>query len=274
MPTPLLTIDVYHANFGDSIHGTSPRWSTLWNPQNRAAGFVGAYLKAGQGSNPHSWFGVEWPKVRAAAGERAGVDAFRGPYWWVEADQDGAHQADVCVDHLERHGGLHRDDMHLMIDCERGSNQQGGNYTAGAADWVRVASAFVARARARLGGRPIICYGRSIFGDLKIHSDFGCALGWDPSYTARQHLMPDPPWPRERVVMWQYTGDPKTNQTTFPDEAAGFGKTDVSVFLGRTKEEMYSLPIFRGLMTGDGPGVAGGVPGLAALALAGAVLLV
>jgi hypothetical protein len=278
MSTPLLVIDVYHANFGDKEHGVSARWSTLWNAQNRASGFVGAYLKCGDGTKPHSWFRTEWPKVRAAAGDRFGVDAFRGSYWFLRAKEDPIAQADAYVSNLTAAGGMEKADMHPMVDVERG-RAGGGNDLATKDEWIDCTSKFVARVK-QLTGRPVISYGRTVYGDHQIKTDMGCALAWDPSYTARQHDMPDPPWPRDRVVLWQYTGDPNTNHTSFPDQASGFGKTDVSVFLGRTEggAEMYNLDVFRGLLTGLGgaamPGAGGGVlAGAAAVGLAIVTLL-
>lgn len=219
---PYLFVDAYS---GD-LHGR-PEWAVL----PRTAGYVGAIIKAYEGSqfNDGGWFQRNWPLVRDIGGERYGTNWFRGAYLFLRFNQDGAAQADAYLQAVESAGGWDSGDIVPIVDVELGG-ERNSNRQASAKQVIDCTSACATRLREQTG-RRVMLYGRGAMRDLSIHDRMGCDLVWNPSYTATMVRNGLDAWALEEIALWQYCGDGVASIATLPHEVPGFGKVDISVYI-------------------------------------------
>lgn len=209
---------------------------------------IGCYVKCSEGlswgSRNEDWFRRCWPEVRRVGGERYGVDWFRGCYHFLRFQQDGAAQADYCLDLIESAGGWSDGDLMLWVDIEEGGQ---GTWAGGRrletivdrAERTRLANgvttcatAFVSRVKRRLPGTRVGVYGRGLFRDLGMAScRFGADAACNPAYTERMPSMEQYGWPLSDVTEWQLCGDGEVHAKGFPSLLPGWGKTDYAVFI-------------------------------------------
>ena len=110
-----LIVDCYEGDLGGK-----PDWAKLI-----AAGppWHGAIIKASEGLEYHStWFREQWPKLRELAGDRYGVDWFRGAYHYARVAEDPIKQAHVFLGQVEQAGGWDAGDLWPMVDVESSNN--------------------------------------------------------------------------------------------------------------------------------------------------------
>jgi GH25 family lysozyme M1 (1,4-beta-N-acetylmuramidase) len=196
----------------------------------------GVILKASEGTSYHpQWFVDNWRRSREAAGSRYGDTWFRGAYHFLRRG-DGAAQADVFVDQIEAGGGFGGGDMMSWLDVE---GEMGG---ADAREVIDTVTAFSARYKKRTG-RKLGLYARGIMRRLGIQSRMGCDAFWDASYTAE--IVTNgifPAFSFDEIVLWQYRGKNKYNQTEgdnsihgLPMEL-GMDPIDISVVVDGTRK--------------------------------------
>lgn len=232
---PALIVDVYWADLGPG-----PKWTALA----AAPGYVGAVLKATEGNayQHDEWFVRNWPRLRAAGGDRYGVDWFRGAYHYLRFGhtanvvESGRRQADYYLRTIERAGGWSHGDMVPVVDVELG-REGGQNHRASAAQVVETAGSFVSRVK-EITGREVMLYGRGAMRDLGITDQMGCRWLWNPSYTRAmpRKTIERVGWSLEDVALWQYTDGTVSKAitkggVTLPRIVPGFGAVDCSVFL-------------------------------------------
>lgn len=213
---------------------------------------VGCYIKCSEGLNwgarNEDWFRKCWPEIRRVGGDRYGVDWFRGCYHFLRFQQDGAMQADYCLNLIEQAGGWGEGDLMLWVDVEEGGQ---GNWAGGekleaikdvtkrarlAAEVTKCTSAFVARVKQRYPGMRVGIYGRGVFRDLGMTKcRFGADGACNPAYTVTMPSMTQYGWPLEDVVEWQLCGDGEVYAKGFPSLLPGWGKTDYSVIINGSK---------------------------------------
>lgn len=209
---------------------------------------IGCYVKCseglGWGIRNEDWFRRCWPEIRRVGGDRYGVDWFRGCYHFLRFQQDGAMQADYCLNLIEQAGGWGEGDLMLWVDVEEGGQ---GNWAGGerleaitdpakrarlANEVTRCTTAFVTRVKARYPGMRVGIYGRGVFRDLQMVS---CRFSADgvanPAYTEHMPSMQAYGWPLEDVVEWQLCGDGVVYAKGFPSKIPGWGATDYSVVI-------------------------------------------
>lgn len=160
--------------------GTIPpaAWARL-----AAAGapWIGAAIKVSEGrSTWSSWCRAHWPAIRAAGGERYGVDWFRIAYGFWRRDVPGPMQARVLLAELERAGGLNGGDL-ITVDVELCKANRG----ATAAEVEDGVSSWVDTVRSATGARVVLLYAGAWLAELGVRSRMGCSWLWYPSYTAR-----------------------------------------------------------------------------------------
>ncbi len=204
---------------------------------------IGCYIKAseglGWGRANEEWFRRCWRRIREVGGGRYGVDWFRGCYHFLRFQQDGARQADYCLDLIESAGGWGEGDLMLWCDVEEGGQ---GSWAGGekleaitdpakrqrlAAEVTRCVTDFVARVKQRNPGMRVGIYGRGLFRDLRMtRCRFGADGVCNPAYTERMPPMDAYGWPLEDVIEWQLCGDGVVFASGYPSEIPGWGKTD------------------------------------------------
>ena len=206
-----------------------PDWSKLV-----AAGppWHGAIIKTSHGAGGTSqgqndlaaWFQKQWPAIRAAAGDRYGVDFFRGGYHYLLAAVDGKSQAAHYLKRIENAGGWDQGDLWPIVDVEEGGNEQ-----ATAQQVLDVTAAFSETVRAN-SGREVVLYGGYYLAKLQISGKLGCSWLWYPSYTA---TLPATSyerigWKVEDLLAWQYVGDGNGKLASYPTQTP-LGPIDISV---------------------------------------------
>ena len=221
---------------------------------------VGCVVKASQGvgwgKSNEAWFQRAWQQLRDVAGDRYGIDFFRGCYHYLELAGDGAAQADYFCDLVDAAGGWDTGDLMPWVDLEEG--KPGSQFPsvhvrfetitdAGLrrqlADQVTAsATAFITRFKARTGLR-IAVYGRGIFRDLHMTScKFGSDASVNPAYTAIMPRMEQYGVPLDDIILWQLNGDGTVATPGFPSALPGWGATDYSVYIdGPRKTTLKSL---------------------------------
>jgi GH25 family lysozyme M1 (1,4-beta-N-acetylmuramidase) len=215
-----LIVDVYQ--------GDGPKdWSAL-----AAAGppWHGVIVKASQGTyyRPEAWLAAQWRMIRAAGGERYGVDWVRGAYHYLDVRQSGAEQADVFLAIVDRSGGWGPGDLWPMVDVER-AGQREVKSTQQVIDCV---SSFAGRVGAALG-RDVLLYGGSWLADLAITVRMGCRWLAIARYTPTlpTYVYERIGWDRASLAMWQYCGDGTGYLAGYPREAPGCGRVDISALV-------------------------------------------
>lgn len=235
--------DVYPGDLGGS-----PPFSVLPGLRVQDKEVIGCYVKCseglGWGAKNEDWFIRSWRELRTVGGDRYGVDWFRGCYHFLRFQQDGAAQADYCLDLIERAGGWGPGDLMLWVDIEEGGQ---GSWAGGerlesitnsakrarlAAEVTRCASTFVARVKERHPGMRVGIYGRGLFRDLLMtQCRFGADAVCNPAYTKTMPPMDRYGWPLEDVVEWQLCGDGEVYASSYPSVLPGWGKTDYSAVI-------------------------------------------
>lgn len=218
MTGPFFVVD-----FGHGLR--TPEFPALIRAQN----VVGAILKVSQGMAAWpKWFNRHWPRARASAGPRYGVDWFRGAYFFV-LPGDGAAQVDFALDQIEAAGGPGPGDMPLAMDIE------GDAWNDDKALRRRVSMQAAERYYQRTG-RRLTFYGN---GDIGIGPDDGFDQMWTP------HPKRLAEWSVDRFTLCQYAGltggkvryyDPSSPSARrgFPLRVRGWGSThgtDMNVVL-------------------------------------------
>jgi GH25 family lysozyme M1 (1,4-beta-N-acetylmuramidase) len=171
MTDPLI-IDVY----ANDLNG-EPNW-----PELVAAGYpwIGAMLKATEGTyyTGGSWFATQWPKVRAAAGARYGLDFWRLCYHYLRTNEDGAAQARFFYETVLAAGGFGPGDGPIVVDIERSEN------TDTMLDIAESVTSDFVTAIKQLTGRPVALYAGSFAIELGMKGLYGADVLWIPRYTA------------------------------------------------------------------------------------------
>lgn len=186
-----------------SWQGNAPNFDAI-----AAAGpsYVGCIIKSSQGVGPgvspqhgHSltWFRDNWPRVRAAGGERYGKTWFRGCYHFATPTKSGSAQADHVLAAVERAGGWGEGDMPPAWDLE-------GDLWSSRQQIVDVSSEFAERIRRELGRAPILYTGST-------WRKFGVKerAGFEALWTTHMDKMVPFGWPNARVILHQYVGTGK-----------------------------------------------------------------
>lgn len=228
---PILLVDLYHGDLG-----ALPAWTAVA----AVPGYAGAILKATEGTayTKASWCIANWPRVRAAGGDRYGVSWFRGAYHFLRFAQDPVAQADFYLKTIDKAGGFAAGDLLPIVDVELGS-ESNPNRNATKQQIIDVTSAWAARVKARTG-REVILYGRGAMRDKGIKHHMGCTWLWNPSYTAlmKKATIEKVGWTVPEVAMWQYCGDGEGKLAGYPTKVPGFGAVDISVFLLGTLDDL------------------------------------
>lgn len=235
--------DIYPADLGQN-----PPFSVLPGKRVMDKEVIGCYVKCseglGWGKSNEDWFRRSWVEVRRVGGQRYGIDWFRGCYHFLRFQQDGAAQADYCLDLIESAGGWGEGDLMLWVDVEEGGQ---GSWAGGeklelikdtakrarlAAEVTRCTTAFIARVKQRYPGMHVGLYGRGVFRDLRMgQCRFGADAVCNPAYTRTMPSMEIYGWPLEDVTEWQLCGDGVVFVPGYPSEIPGWGKTDYSAVI-------------------------------------------
>ena len=235
--------DVYPGDLGQN-----PPFSVLPGLAVQDKEVVGCYIKCsegtGWGSSNEDWFRRCWREVRLVGGDRYGIDWFRGCYHFLRFQQDGAAQADYCLDLIESAGGWGEGDLMLWVDVEEGGQ---GTWAGGerlesitdaskrgrlANEVIVCTTSFVNRVKARHQNMRVGIYGRGVFRDLHMVScRFSADAVCNPAYTATMPSMTQYGWPLQDIVEWQLCGDGVVAAKGFPSALPGWGKTDYSVYI-------------------------------------------
>jgi len=229
--TQWVIADIYRGDLG-----ALPRFSacaaTPW-----CGGVIIKCVQGARGYAHEEWFLRNWERVKAAAGDRYGVDFVRGAYTFLNLWQRGRDQAHYMMRTVEKAGGWDLlGDSIPWVDAEQG--QPGSaNSRVSVAQVIDCVSEAAETLRLELG-RPVGYYGRGISRDLRIRSKMGCKYAWNASYTRVPRAMPLP-WQDEDVALWQYT-DGEVEHPRLPMRIEGFGDVDLSV-RGGTRERMIHV---------------------------------
>lgn len=223
MTSPLF-VDVYAGDLGGV-----PKWNTLVL---LGAPWHGAVIKATEGvSYRPPWFAINWRAIWQAAGERYGVDFFRGAYHFLKFNVDGAEQADYYLKAIELAGGWNVGDLWPIVDVELGGDTN-SNQKASAQQIIDCTSAFAARVKQE-SGRKVMLYGNGAMRDKGIKNKMGCDLLWCPRYTATlpAEIYERAGWSISELFAWQYSGDGVGALVGYPLFPPGFGACDTSVIV-------------------------------------------
>jgi hypothetical protein len=199
------------------------------------------------------WFKRAWQRIREVAGDRYGVDFFRGCYHYLKFSLDGAKQADYLCDLVDAAGGWGTGDLMPWVDIEEAHQ---GPWAPQKLETIKdpavrkrlsdeitsCATAFIQRFKERTGLR-IAVYGRGVFRDLHMtNCKFGSDSAVNPAYTSRMPKMDDYGVPLDDISLWQLCGDGKVDLPGYPSKLPGWGATDYSVYIdGSHKTTLKSL---------------------------------
>ncbi len=222
-----LVIDIYEPDLGK--HPDFPKLAAAGYP------WCGAIIKISQGLQyaPEEWVKINWPAIRAAGGDRYGVDWLRGGYCYWMAGVDNKKQAQLYNRLIELGGGWDKGDLWPIIDAETA-----GNTHATKAQVEDGISEYAEEILRLVGIRPML-YGGTLMYDLGIVSHMGCEELWFPRYTA--DLPPNtferigwtlPPRPAKRPTVWgwQYDGDGESYLKGYP-KVCPIGTTDITAII-------------------------------------------
>lgn len=230
MTSPLI-VDV----FAGDLDG-EPDWKHLVA---LGAPWHGAILKATEGTyysgvdkdTGRDWFRTNWRALRDAAGDRYGVDFFRGCYHFLKFNQDGGKQADFYLKTLEAAGGFAIGDFWPIVDVELGS-ETNSNQLASAQQIIECTSTFAARVKTQTG-RKVVLYGNGAMRDKSIKNRMCCDLLWCPRYTSTlpREIYERAGWTQDQLLLWQYCGDGTASLSGYPSTVPQFGACDISVLV-------------------------------------------
>jgi GH25 family lysozyme M1 (1,4-beta-N-acetylmuramidase) len=221
--------------FAYDLNG-KPKWDVL-----AALGppWHGAIIKATQGRwySP-GWFDDNWKALRTIAGDRYGVDWFRGAYHFLEFASDGTAQADLYLRTVTRAGGWDVGDFWPIVDVELGNDgskpgsKRNANQDATRQQIIDCTTAFAEKCTAETG-RKVVLYGNGAMRERNIHDKMGCSYIWPARYTS---TLPHEVYERAGftladLLLWQYDGDGDEHLPEYPGEPPGFGKVDISVLV-------------------------------------------
>lgn len=186
-------------------------------------GWVG---KCSQGTyyRDAAWFEPHWRDAKELAGDRYGVDWFRGAYHYLDVRIDAQQQAEFYMKTIEHAGGWSYGDLWPVVDVER-SGQRG----AISAQQVIDCTTRFANVVHEATGRSVILYGGSFLRDLGIHDHMGCAALWVARYTPTLPVgtYSSIGWELPDLFGWQYAGDGVGQLAGYPI-ISPIGKVDVS----------------------------------------------
>lgn len=196
------------------------------------APWYGAILKVSQGLHYNSdddsdhrwWLSSNWARLDQ-------TDLIRGAYHYLQIADDGRAQADYFLSCVDRAGGYRKGDLWPIVDVETANN---GNPSKD--QIIECTSTYAARIAERTGHAPIL-YGGSFLYDHGVTSQMGCSYLWIARYTATLPVVVHDRigWGTDKLLAWQYRGDDYSallrdaDSVTYPDEAPGIGKVDISV---------------------------------------------
>lgn len=193
---------------------------------------AGVILKATQGMQyAPQWFVDNFPRARAQAGSRYGSTFFRGVYHFGMPNWRGDQQADYCMAHIQRAGGLGAGDMPVAWDLENSSNTSWSSQQ----QIIDISSQFAERIKQHTGKQAVL-YAGALIRDQGIKHHMGFGKLWTP------HLdMSKAGWPRTQYTLWQYAGgngfyNPAYSSYGFPLTIPGFigggqTQTDMNVVM-------------------------------------------
>jgi GH25 family lysozyme M1 (1,4-beta-N-acetylmuramidase) len=167
------------------------------------APWVGAGVKVSEGRYGYpEWLATHWPAIRAAAGDRYGVDFFRLGYHFWRRDITAAGQAHVFLTEIERAGGLGRGDI-LAVDVERCAP----NERATASEIEGSVSVLVDTLKREVGAQ-VVLYGGQWLAELGVRDRMGCSWLWYPAYVAAldRHAYERIGWDVDSLLAWQCAG--------------------------------------------------------------------
>lgn len=222
--TQPLFVDVYAGDLSGN-----PKWSALVA---LGSPWHGAIIKATEGVGyAPSWFATNWRAIRDAAGDRYGVDFFRGAYHFLKFNVDGAKQADYYLSAIEKAGGFAIGDLWPIVDVELGG-EKNSNQLANGQQIIDCTTAFADRVRA-VTGRKVVLYGNGAMRDKSIKDRMGCDLLWCARYTATlpAEIYQRAGWTTDELLMWQYGGDGHAYLIGYPATVPGFGSCDISALV-------------------------------------------
>jgi hypothetical protein len=238
--------DIYPGDFNGN-----PPFSVLPGLEVDGKEVVGCVVKTseglGWGTTSENWFKSSWVELRKVAGERYGVDFFRGCYHFLRFTADGAAQADYFCDLVEAAGGWESGDLMPWVDVEEGGQ---GHWAPEELEKItdhslraRLArevtdctTAFVQRFKERTSLR-IAVYGRGVFRDLQMSScKFGSDSAINPAYTPTIVRMEQFGVPIDDISLWQLSGDKGPANPKFPHSLPGWGTHDYSVYIDGARE--------------------------------------
>jgi len=185
--------------------------------------------KATQGNYYYdaAWFQPHWRDARDLAGDRYGVDWFRGAYHYLDLRIDAQQQAEFYLRAIEGAGGWSSGDLWPVVDVERAG--QRGEVTAQqvidrVTRWTEVVKSAT--------GQQVILYGGEYLRELGITNHMGCAALWVARYTATLPVgaYASLGWNLDNLFAWQYVGDGVGQLAGYPIQSP-IGKVDVSALV-------------------------------------------
>lgn len=154
----------------------------------RNANYRFAIARAASGTKPDEKFATNWSKMKSAG-------LIRGVYQYFRPALDGATQANVLLDVVERAGGLEASDFPPVIDVEELGGRTPAQMMVEVRKWVDVV-------QRRTGRRPIIYANQHWEEEYGNPSNLGLPL-WVAKYTTQ--WCPQIPSAWSDWVMWQYS---------------------------------------------------------------------
>lgn len=209
---PLFMVDASHHN------GAIPNWHAVWDADRAVIG-----IKISEGTNyPYAaWGRKNWGLVRAAAGDRYGVSAFRIAYHWGLIKQSPEAQVEYFLSLIAAGGGWGPGDLLPVLDLERPGND--GVTAAELRAWVK---AFTHHMLV-LTGWPTLLYAGSFPRALAVHDLAAC--GGDGLWFAEYAPAIDPTgytdlgYTVKDLFGWQYAGDKASGAKTIHGEPLPYG---------------------------------------------------
>jgi lysozyme len=154
----------------------------------RNANYRFAIARGASGTKPDEKFATNWSKMKSAG-------LIRGVYQYFRPAQDGAAQANVLLDLVERAGGLEAGDFPPVIDVEELGGRTPAQMMAEVKKWVSVV-------QRRTGRKPIVYANQHWEEEYGNPNNLGLPL-WVAKYTTQ--WCPQIPSAWNEWVMWQYS---------------------------------------------------------------------
>lgn len=186
----------------------------------RSANYRFAIARAASGTKPDEKFATNWSRMKSAG-------LIRGVYQYFRPALDGATQANVLLDIVERAGGLEASDFPPVIDVEELGGRTPAQMMAEVRKWVDVV-------QRRTGRRPIIYANQHWEEEYDNPSNLGLPL-WVAKYTTQ--WCPQIPSAWNDWVMWQYSEKGSVPGIQGPVDLNRFNGTlaDLQAFIRRTR---------------------------------------